>query len=179
MPPFAFIAAAFVRVAGLLLMVVAILRRINGSPRSAWSPDLGFWMFVLTFAVEAAAAAALTMIAGGPEAQLAGLLVNVAVTILVAPLAAWFVALAVERPLAWRPSRWLRARSLWLMPYLVWTLLLAIPLGALHQAIDTRLVKGAGQAFWPLALVDGPLSLLLAIVGLGLSSEAYRRLAKR
>ncbi|MEO7178012.1 MAG: hypothetical protein ABIW83_04140 [Allosphingosinicella sp.] len=178
MPPVAFIAAAFVRVAGLLVMSVAILRRINASPRPAWSPDTGFWLFVLTFAVEAAATGALTMAAGGPEAQLAGLLVNVGATFVFAPLAAWFIALAVERPLAWRPAPWLRGWSLWLAPYLIWMVLLAIPLGAMHQAIDTRLVKGAGEGFWPLALIDGPLSLILCIVGLALASEAYRRVAR-
>lgn len=178
MPPVAFIAAACVRVVGLLVMAVAILRRINASPRPAWSPDAGFWLFVLTFAVEAAVTGALTMMAGGPDAPLAGLLVNIGATLVFAPLAAWFIALAVERPLAWRPSPWLRGWSLWLPPYLIWTLLLAIPLGALHQAIDTRLVKGAGEGFWPLALIDGPLSLMLVVVGLALSSEAYRRVAR-
>jgi hypothetical protein len=179
MPPVAFIAAAFVRVAGLLVMAVAILRRINASQRPAWRPDAGFWLFVLTFAVEAAATGALTMMAAsGPDAPLAGLLVNTGVTLVFAPFAVWFTAMAVERPLAWRPSPWLRAWSRWLPPYLVWTVLLTIPLGALHQAIDTWLVKGAGEGFWPLALVDGPLSLILGVVGLALASEAYRRVAR-
>ena len=65
----------------------------------------------------------------------------------------------------------------WLPHYLVWSLLLVTPLGLAHGLIDLRLVAGAGEGFWPLALVDGPLSTLLALVGLGLGAAAYRRVA--
>jgi hypothetical protein len=177
-PPAAFLAAAFVRVAGLLVVAVAILRRLTASPRPAWLPDAGFWLYVLSFLFIVGLTAMFDFAAGNRPDTVIGVLVNALASLVTAPLAVWFTAMAVARPLAWRPSPWLRAWWSWLPHYLVWTLLLIVPLGALHAAIDGRLVSGAGAWFWPLALVDGPLSLLVAAGGLALAAEAYRRVAR-
>ena len=186
LPPLGFVAAAFVRIAGLLVLSVAILRRLNDSPRPAWLPDAGFWLFALTSIGIIVLAIALEIVvnlvagaaAGARPDLVIGVLVNAFVAVAMAPLAAWFTAMAVERPLAWRPGRWLRAAPDWLPHYIVWTILVMTPLGAVHAAIDRRLIVGAGESFWSLALADGLLSLVLAVVGLGISSEAYRRVAR-
>jgi hypothetical protein len=178
MPPVGFLLAALLRVAGLLLGSVAILRLLNASARAPWLPDGGFWLYVLSFFFLVALTALPGLALGVRPSAASGILINTGVALLTAPLIPWFTAMAVERPLAWRPSQWLRAWSRWLAPYLVWILLVAAPVGALHGVIDLRLVNGAGRWFWPLALIDGPLSLLLAVLGLALASEAYRRVAR-
>lgn len=177
-PPPAFILAAFVRVAGLLVLAVGMLRIVTASPRRRWLPDAGFWAYTATFVLAVALSAAFGIVAGDRTHLVAGLLINVAVTVLLAPLAAWFVALAVERPLAWRPGAWARRFSSWLPHFLFWSLLLLTPLAALHAAIGLVLVEGAGRWFWPLALFDGPLSVVLALLGLALAAEAHRRVAR-
>ena len=173
-----FAIAAFVRIAGLLFLAVAILRLLNASPRRTWLPDAGFWLYALTFFVVVGLTAAARILLGVESELVEFLLVNAVVTVLTAPLAAWFVALAVERPVPWSPGRWVRALPLWLPQFVFWALLVTVPLGALHAAIDLRLVQGAGDAFWPLALIDGPLSAVIALAGLALGSEAYRRVAR-
>jgi hypothetical protein len=178
MPSAAFLAAAIVRVGGLLVVAVAILRRLTASPRPAWRPDAGFWLYVLSFLFIVALTALLGFAAGNRPDTASGVLVNAVASLVTAPFAAWFAAMAVARPLAWRPAPWLRAWWSWLPHYLVWTLLLIVPLGALHAAIDGRLVTGAGPWFWPLALVDGPLSVLVAAGGLALAAQSYRRVAR-
>ena len=178
MPPVAFLTAAFVRIAGLLVVAVAILRLLTASPRPAWLPDAGFWLYVLSFAFIVGLTALFNFAAGNRPDTATGVLVNAVASLVTAPLAAWFAAMAVARRLAWRPSLWLRAWWAWLPHYLVWTLLLIVPLGALHAAIDARLLAGAGAWFWPLALADGPLSVLVAAGGLALAAEAYRRVAR-
>jgi hypothetical protein len=173
-----FIAVALVRVSGVLLFAVAILRILGGSPRRTWAPDAALWLYGATFLFGIGLTLALTRLAGGREGVLAGLAVGAAVSILTAPFAAWFAAIAVERPLAWRAASWLRDFRRWLPPMLLWSLLLVVPLAQLHAAIDSLLVEGAGSRFWPLALFDGPLSALLAFLSLALASAAYRSVAK-
>lgn len=177
-PPPAFLLAAFIRVAGLLLLAVALLRMLTASPRRPWVPDGGFWLYVLTFAAGAAASIFARLVIGD-RTELANLILsNLLVTLILSPLVVWFVALAVEKPLAWRPGPWLRGFGAWLPPLLVWTLLLVTPMGVLHAWIDMRLVAGVGGAFWPLALFDGVLSTAMALVGLALNAAAYRRVAQ-
>ena len=175
-PGAAFAAAGFVRVVGLLLLTVAILRILNDSPRPPWRPDAGFWLYVLTFVVTAALSAALRPLLGGELAAI--VLGGVAVMLITAPLVPWFVALAVERPVPWSPASRARRFSAWLLPFLFWTLVAVTPLAALHGAIDLHLIRGAGDWFWPLALVDGPISTAMALLTLALGSAAYRRVAQ-
>jgi hypothetical protein len=177
-PPAPFAVAAIVRIAGLLAIAVAILRMLTASPRRRWMPDGGFWLYVLTFAA-GIAASALVRLAIGERMDLPGLIAsNVLVALLLSPLIVWFVATAVAKPLAWRPAPWLRSLRLWWLPTIFWTLLLVTPMGVLHAWIDMRLAKGVGDGFWPLALFDGALSTLMALLGLAINAAAYRRVAE-
>jgi len=180
MPPAEFLVAAFVRLFGLFVIAVALLRLINHSPRPPWRPDGAFWLSALVFLLQLGLSVAVGVAARvvvGPDLA-TQLILDALVSVLTLPLAAWFTAIAVERPLAWRPGRWLRAWSAWLPHLVLWTVLLTVPLGTLHAVIDLRLVRNAGSWFWPLALIDGPLSLVILLSALALASEAYRRVAR-
>lgn len=171
-------AVALVRVLAVLVLAVAILRILNRSPRPAWRPDRALWLYGATFLFGLGLTLASVKLFGSRSEIVSGILTGVAVSLIGAPFAAWFTAIAVERPLAWRAGRWLRGFRDWLPPLVLWSLVLVVPLGQLHAAIDTFLVRGAGEWFWPLALIDGPLSVVLALLGLSLASAAYRRVAR-
>jgi hypothetical protein len=179
--PIPFIAAAAARMLGLVAIAVAILRVLGGSSRPLWMPDGAFWLYGLTILVGIGVAVAARLLVGeygdrsDPLRALVGDLIVNAVTV---PLAAWFAAMAIERPLAWQADRWLRGFGSWLLPLLLWSLLILLPLGRLHAAIDRILVAGASEYFWPLALFDGPLSVVLALLGLALAATAYRHVAR-
>ena len=174
-PPLAFLLAAIVRVAGVIYLAVVILRTLVRSDRPRWLPDGALWLYGLTFVIGVAVQAAVGLAIGDLSGVAGLLLTNVMVTLLLSPLIAWFVAIAVARPLAWRPSPWLQDFRRWLPALLLWTLLLVTPLAVLHAWIDRRLIEGVGDMFWPLALFDGALSTLLATTGLALNAAAYRR----
>jgi hypothetical protein len=178
-PALPFILAGFVRIAGLLVLAVAILRMLAGSDRSPWKPDGAFWLYVVTLPVSIAVSVAAVALLGQRTDPAGLLLRGVLVAVLLAPFAAWFAALAVARPLALDPRPWLRGLDRWLPSYLVWALLLVAPLAALHAWLDEWLVRGAGDLFWPIALFDGPLSVVVALLGFGLGAAAYRRVAPR
>lgn len=178
LPPWPFLLAAIVRVGGLLLATVAILRLLTGSPRPAWRPDGAFWLYAATLLLVIAVSAAVEAATGGGRGPAAAVLRGVLVTLATAPFAVWFTAIAVERPLAWRPAPRLRRFGRWLPPLLFWGLLLTTPLGILHASLDDWLLEGAGDWFWPVALIDGPLSVALSMVSLGLAAQAYRRVAR-
>ncbi|MEA3016843.1 MAG: hypothetical protein QOI38_1565 [Sphingomonadales bacterium] len=174
-----FEAVALARVIGLLLLFVAMLRIVNRSLRSPWRPDAGLALYGLTFLFGVGLTLGLArLLGGGVDPAAAGVIVGAGVSIVTAPLTAWFVAIAVERPLAWRAGPWLRGFGTWLPPLLLWSLILIVPLGQLHATIDGMLVESAGLWFWPLALADGLLGVLLALLGLGLASAAYRSVAR-
>jgi hypothetical protein len=173
-----FAAAAAIRVAGLLLVAVAILRTMTGSRRPRWLPDGGFWLYALTFAAGTAATGAARVLIGD-DMDVASLIAsNVLVTLLLSPFVVWFVAAAVAKPLAWRPGPWLKDLRRWWLPVLFWTLLLVMPMAVLHAWIDVRLAKGVEAGFWPLALFDGALSTAMALLGLSINAAAYRRVAE-
>lgn len=174
-----FEAVALVRAVGLLLLFVALLRILNRSPRPRWRPDGAFALYCLTFLFGLGLTLGLTRLLGDrADPAAAGMIVGAGVSVVTAPLAPWFVAIAVERPLAWRAGPWLRDFGRWLVPLLLWSLILIVPLGQLHATVDGLLIDGAGPWFWPLALLDGPLSVLLALLGIGLASAAYRSVAR-
>ena len=177
-PPVVFAVAALVRVLGLLALAVAVLRVLGGSARGRFVPDGAFWLYGATLVAGILLSATLGVLAGGRNDAVVGALVGIAVIALSAPFAAWFTAIAVERPLAAAPARWLRGMRRWLPPLVLWSLVVVLPLGQLHAAIDLFLIRGAGRWFWPLALVDGPLSALLAVFGLALAATAYRSVAR-
>lgn len=174
-----FIAAAFVRVAGLLVLAVGILRILTDSSRRRWLPDGGFWLYVLTFAVSAGLSFIDRWLPGDGTGLLNLVASNLLTTLLLSPFIVWFVALAAARPLAWRPRPWLRGLGCWWPPLMLWTLLLVMPMAVLHAVIDLRLIEGVGDLFWPLALFDGALSTIMALLALCLNAAAYRRVASR
>lgn len=101
------------------------------------------------------------------------------VTLIVAPLAVWSVALAVERPLAIDPRPWLRKFTLWLPSLILWQLLIVVPLATLHAYIDIGLVEGMIARSMALEITDGLLSVVIVLMVLSLSMIAYRRVANR
>jgi len=173
-----FVAAAIARVGGLLVLAVGILRILSAGARPPWRPDGGFWLYAL-------ATLALILVSGliarfiGDRADPIALLGSSALfALIVAPLAPWLVAMAVAKPLAWWPGPYFREWGLWLPQLVFWSLLLATPLAALHAWIDSSVVGGARDWFWPKMLFDGPLSVAVALLGFGLQSAAYRRVAR-
>lgn len=177
-PPLAFVLSAFIRVAGLLLIAVALVRMLTASQRRPWMPDGGFWLYVLTFVAGAAANVLARIVIGGGSDVASLLLSNVLVTLILSPFVVWFVALAVAKPLAWNPGPWLRGLGRWWPVTIFWTLLLVTPMAVLHAWIDTRLIEGVGELFWPLALFDGALSTVMALIALAINAAAYRRVAE-
>jgi hypothetical protein len=178
-PGVGFAIAAFIRIAGLLLLAVAILRLMTDSARRALAPDAGFWLYVLTFLAVTAFSVAVRLATGAVESLASITLVNAITAVLAAPFAVWFIALAVERPVPWSPRPWLANLGIWLPGFLLWTLVLVTPMAVLHAFIDMSVLSTARDWFWPLLLFDGPLSALMAVISMGLGSAAYRRVARR
>jgi hypothetical protein len=178
LPPLPFIVAALIRILGVIALAVAILRTLAPTERPRWRPDGGMFLYALTFAFGVGAQALASSMVGDRTRFGDLLLTNLLVTVLLSPLVVWFVAIAVARPLAWRPGPWLREFRAWLAPLLLWTLLIVTPMALLHATIDLRLISGVGALFWPLALFDGALSTAMAIIGLALNAAAYRRASK-
>jgi hypothetical protein len=178
MPTWPFLVAAVVRIGGLLAAAVAVLRLLTGSGRPALRPDGAFWLYAVTLLLAILVTVAIEAATGGSRSPAAAVLRGVLVTVATAPFAVWFAAIAVERPLAWRPAPWFRDFGRWLPQLLLWGLLLTAPLAIAHALLDDWLLAGAGKWFWPVALFDGPLSTILLLVSLALAAEAYRRVAR-
>jgi hypothetical protein len=178
-PSLPFIVAAILRVGGLLLIAVALARIMTNSPRSRWTPDGGFWLYAATFLVAVVVNGLIGRVIGDRTDVLTLTVTNIVVMLALSPLIVWFVATAVAEPLAWHPSPWLRDLRRWWFPAVFWTLLLVTPMAVAHASIDMRLIEGAGDRFWPLALFDGALSTAMALLGIAINTAAYRRVAER
>jgi hypothetical protein len=174
----AFAVAALVRVAGILILAVAILRTLTASARPRFRPDAGFWLYALSFVVAAGVGVAVRLLVGEDDSLITIALANIVSAVVLAPFAVWFGALAVERPVPWSPAPWLRGLARWLPHFLFWTLIVSTPLAILHAWIDTSVITSARDWFWPLLLFDGPLSAVMALFGLALIAVAYRRVAR-
>jgi hypothetical protein len=172
-----FFAAAFVRIAGILILSSAILRIGAPSERPAWRLDGGFWLYSLAVIASIGLAAAETVLLGDSTDPAGLALRNALSTLILGPFATWFVGMNVAKPLGWQPRRFMRLFGRWLPPLVIWSLLLITPMGVLHALIDIRLIAGVGELFWPLALFDGALSAVIALTGFGLNLAAYRRVA--
>ena len=177
-PPVGFIAGALVRVIGLIVLEVGILRILTSSPRRPWKLDGAFFLFILVVIVSIALSALMGKLVGERDTPAGMLLTNAITTIVLAPFAAWVTAIAVARPLAWRPGPYMRDFRAWLPQLLLWSLLLVTPVAVLHGSLDAWMIKGAGKWFWPVALFDGPLSVVIALLGFSLNAAAYRRVAR-
>lgn len=172
------IGVEIVSVLGLLLAAVAMLRVMTGSPRRAWIPDGGMWLYGVTLLFGLGVLAAVTWLSGGRTGPVAGLATGAAVSLVTAPFAAWFTAIAVERPLAWRAGQWVRGFAGWLPHLVFWSLLVVVPLGEVQALVHRALILG-GEWFLPLAIVNGLVGTALALLGLALAATAYRRVARR
>jgi hypothetical protein len=177
-PSPAFTSAGAVRAIGLFSISVALLRAATGSERKRWSTDGGFWLFLALSLVELGLEAGATWLTPGLDVS-ARILIAEALALLVsAPLAAWMVAAAVEKPLAIQPGPWFSRLGEWLPPLL--TLLLPMVLIAfVHAFLSLQLIRLAGSgSFWPLALADGILSTSFVLATLALRLTAYRAVAR-
>lgn len=178
-PSYSFLAAAFVRIGGILVLSVAILRTLAPGERYPWQPDGAFWLYAFSLIASFGIASLVGSLVGSPETLSGIVLRNVLLTAVMTPVAPWAVGIAVATPLGWNPARFLRDFGRWLPHLVAWTLILVTPMAILHAVIDMHLIDGVGDWFWPLALFDGPLSAVMALLGLGLNAEAYRRVAQR
>lgn len=177
-PSLPFIIAGLLRIFGVVFLAVGILRIIAPSQRSPWRPDGGFWLYVLTFLLSLRLTALLAQY-GTTRADWVGLAINsVILTVVLSLFATWFVAIAVVRPLALDPRPYMRDFGRWYPQLLLWSLAIVTPLSVTHALLDMWLLQGAGDSFWPVALFDGALSTLMALVGLGLNATAYTRVAR-
>src|SRR4051812_18282874 len=156
---------------------IAILRILNGSPRPAWSPDGSAWTYGL---------AVLGSIAVGeladwiiyPATILSSLANQIVSTVIFVPLAPWLVAIAVQRPLAWRPAPWFRRPGAWLPALLLWNFLILVPADAFYRIGFGAWVERGGKDDWRFFVFDGAATAIRIFLALALASEAYRRVAR-
>ncbi len=177
-PSAAFLLAAALRVIGVIVINVIMLRRATGSPRPAMMPDAAFWFYILLVVIGFAIVSLLRQILPGDPTTPAMLVIGSALAgVATAPLAPWMTAAATEKPLAANPRPWFRDMAAWLPALILWQLLLITPLAALHGYIDLGLVDGSiARSIW-LETADGLLGTVIALIALGLAVTAYRRVA--
>ncbi|HEY0150039.1 MAG TPA: hypothetical protein VGB70_13685 [Allosphingosinicella sp.] len=178
-PGLVFALAGLVRAVALIAISVAALRIAIGSRRSPWMPDGAFFLyFALSLLAFAAVALGAFLGRGLPDLQRI-LLTEVVGVLLLAPLSVWTVAAAVERPLALSPAPRLRNLGVWLPSFLLWAVILVLPLATAHAVASLHLVLWARQdGFWPLAAADAAISTLLVMITLALRVTAYRSVAR-
>jgi hypothetical protein len=165
--------------AGLAISVlsIAILRILNGSPRPAWSPDWSLLAFSLVALCTVALGVALEFIVA-PATFLSAFANRALYAVIVVPLAPWIVAIAVERPLAWRPAPSFRRVRTWLPALLLWSFLILAPADALYRIGFQAWLDAGGSADWRFFVVDGLVTAPRLFIGLALFSVAYRRVAR-
>lgn len=170
--------AALARLAGLFVFLVPLVRIMTGSPRPAWKPDGAFFLFILVVILSLALATALAAAFGMPSDPLRLALRTIAATLVLTPLAPWMVGVAAAVPLGIDPRRFLRDFGRWLVPLMVWSLVLTAPLAFVHAWVDMALLEGRIDWFWTAALLDGLLSAILVVLTYALYFAAYRRVAR-
>jgi hypothetical protein len=141
-PGAAALLAAFARLAGLLVFLVPLVRILAGSPRPAWKADGAFFLFILVVIFSLALAAGLARAFGMPSDAPRLALRTLAATLIVTPLAPWIVGVASAVPLGADPRRFLRDFGRWLLPLMVWSVLIVTPLAFVHAAVDMALLEG-------------------------------------
>jgi hypothetical protein len=176
-PGAAFAVAGLVRMAALIAIGGAALRIATGSPRRPWLPDGAFFLY-FGISLIAFAAVAVGGFVGRELPDLQRIIVTQGIgLLLIAPLSVWAVAAAVERPLALAPR--FRSLGTWLPPFLLWAVLLVLPLAIIHAGTSLHLLKWAGRdGFWALAAADAVISTLLVMLTLALRVTAYRSVAR-
>jgi len=168
-----FMTAALVRLLAAVAIAVAALRVSAGSPRRAWLPDGGFWLYFLLGLPGIAVTATIAWLGRDLPVLERILVMEFGAIALLTPFSVWFVAIAVERPLAIVPR--FRRIGAWLPALLLWSLLLVAPLASFHAWLSQQMLDAAGTGdFWPLATVDAVTSTVLVLLGLALRLTAYR-----
>lgn len=172
-PPGADTTSAYaVQAIGLFSISVALLRVAADSSRKRWATDSAFWLYLALYLIEMAIGAG--ALALGMDSLFAAALP----ILIVAPLAAWMAAAAVEQPLAWPAAPWFRGLGGWLGPLLVLLVPVAL-LAAAHLWLFNYLAQAAGTpSFWPLVLLDGLVFTLMVLGELALRLGAYRAVAR-
>ena len=173
-----YLIAFLLHVLWVIAFAVAILRLLNGSARPPLQPDSSLALYALALIASFVIGIVSDLTMGGRDSLLTGLATGAMAVIIRAPLAAWFVAIAVERPLAWQFGPYMRHFSAWLPALLLWSLLILVPLIQLYYVLGRMILAGAGDWFWPLALLNGSLGAAIELVSLSLASVAYRRVAR-
>ena len=153
---------------GLAAFAVAILRILNASARPPWQPDSSLGLYALALIASIILGLLSDAVMGGRDSLVAGLAIGALAAILRAPLAPWFVAMAVERPLALQPAPFMRRFASWLPALLLWSLLIVVPLAQLHDVLSRMLITGAGRlvlAGRPVRRPAQPRSIALLALG--------------
>ena len=172
-PGVLFALTGLVRLAAIWLLSVALLRIGAASERSTYVPDGAFWLHGAVSFIPVAVAVVFQL-ALPRDWPIGGAFANLATV----PLAAWFVAAAVETPLAWNPMPWLRNFAVWLLPVFAWSLLLLFPIIVIHALLTVRMDGMPLESIWWLILLDSGASTLGGLLSLALGLAAYRRVAK-
>jgi hypothetical protein len=164
---------------GLALSVlsIAILRILNRSLRPAWSPDWSILAFSLIGLCTVAVGIAADWFIH-PSTFLSALANRFISSVIVVPLGPWMVAIAVERPIAWRPAPWFRRARAWLPALLLWNFLLLAPADALYRTAFVAWVEAGRSGNWWFFVFDGAATAPRIFLALALFSVAYRRVAR-
>jgi hypothetical protein len=171
------VALGVIRALLALWIAAALLRRATASSRSPWRLDGSFLLFAALHVAIAAVTWIWTPVFDDSSALGAALIVAALPLLLMAPLAPWLVAVAVQRPLAISPWPFLKRADAWFPPLLLITLALLLPLSLL-QFWSAATLAGLGRGAIGFGLFDSLLSTLAEMAGLALALAAYRSVAE-
>jgi len=166
-----------VRVAALFVCSVAIFRLAAGSSRGVWTPDGGFLLYLVILALLGLLPTLLKVLLGDIYSLRTILLASVVGVLIVSLFAPWIVAAAVQQPLAWHPTGWLRRFDRWMPHRLLWALLLIVPLAVVQQLMPVVTIHESAW-FWPLIVAYSVLGFVALMIRIGLDVAAYRRVAQ-
>ncbi|HET9640463.1 MAG TPA: hypothetical protein VFP12_14790 [Allosphingosinicella sp.] len=158
-------------------LAMAILRILNHSPRPAWSLD---WS-AGTYGLVVLCTIAVGLLADSlfdSSTILSALANQIVSTLIIIPFAPWLVAIAVERPLAWRPAPWFGRLRDWLPALLLWNFLFLVPADALYRIGFEAWLEAGGKDDWRFFVFDGIATAARLFLALALASVAYRRVAR-
>jgi hypothetical protein len=173
-----YVGAFVASLVGHAALALAMLRILNGSPRPAWRPDSSAWAYGLALLGTVAVGLFADWIIGPPSAILPAIAAGIVFSAMIVPLSPWLVAIAVERPLAWRPAPWFGRLRAWLPALLLWNFLILVPANALYRIGFGAWLDKGGQDEWLFYIVDGLVTAARISFALALASVAYRRVAR-
>jgi hypothetical protein len=159
------------------VLALAILRLLNASPRPAWKPDWSAGTYGLIVLGSVAVGLFADWVVP-PTAILSALANEIVSTAIIVPLAPWFVAVAVECPLAWRPGPWFARLRAWLPALLLWNFLILVPADAAYRIGFGGWMEQGGTENWLFYPLDGFITAARTFLALALASVAYRRVAR-